>query len=178
MTRLLTVRIARDEDVVSARQRARQVAEALKFDGQQQTRVATAVSEIARNVARYAGSGTVEFALDVAAQELVITVADHGRGIPHLESVQDGTYRSDTGMGLGIVGARRMMDAFDIKTSSSGTTVVLTKRLPARSKTPTRGDVARITDRIAATPSASMADEVQQQNHELLAALDELRQRQ
>jgi signal transduction histidine kinase len=178
VTRLLTVKIGRDEDVVSARQRARQVAEALKFDGQQQTRVATAVSEIARNVARYAGTGTVEFALDVPAQELIITVTDHGRGIPHLESVLDGTYRSATGMGLGIVGARRMMDAFDIKTSNSGTTVVLSKRLPARGKVPTRGDVARITDRLAATPSMSMADEVQQQNHELLAALDELRQRQ
>ena len=178
MTRLLTVRIGRDEDVVSARQRARQVAEALKFDGQQQTRIATAVSEIARNVARYAGSGTVEFALDVAMQELIITIADRGRGIPHLDSVLDGTYRSETGMGLGIVGARRMVDAFDITTSNNGTTVVLTKRLPARGKVPTRGDLARITDRIAATPSPSMADEVQQQSHELMAALEELRLRQ
>ena len=178
MTRLLTVKIARDEDVVSARQRARQVAEALKFDGQQQTRIATAVSEIARNVARYAGSGTVEFALDVGRQELVITIADHGRGIPHLESVLDGTYRSETGMGLGIVGARRMMDAFDIRTATSGTTVVLTKQLPGRGRVPTGSDMARITDRIASTPSVSIADEVQQQNHELLAALEELRQRQ
>ena len=178
MTKLLTVKIARDEDVVSARQRARQVAEALKFDAQQQTRVATAVSEIARNVARYAGSGTVEFALDVATQELIITVVDHGRGIPHLESVLDGTYRSETGMGLGIVGARRMMDTFDIKTSPSGTNVVLTKRLPPRGRVPSRSDVTRITDQIASSPSASMADEVQQQNHELLAALEELRQRQ
>jgi signal transduction histidine kinase len=174
MTKLLTVKIGRDEDVVSARQRARQVAEALKFDGQQQTRIATAVSEIARNVARYAGGGTVEFALDVAAQKLIITIADSGRGIPHLESVLDGTYRSETGMGLGIVGARRMMDAFDIRTSNSGTTVVLTKQLPARGREPTRSDVARITDGIASTPSASITDEVQQQNHELLAALDEL----
>jgi len=178
MTKLLTVKIARDEDVVSARQRARQLAEALNFDAQQQTRVATAVSEIARNVARYAGSGTVEFALDVAAQELIITIVDRGRGIPHLDSVLEGTYRSETGMGLGIVGARRMMDAFDIQTTTSGTTVVLTKRLPGRTKVPTRSDVTRITELIAATPSGSLTDEVQQQNHELLAALDELRQRQ
>ena len=178
MTKLLTVKIARDEDVVSARQRARQLAEALNFDAQQQTRVATAVSEIARNVARYAGRGSVEFALDVAAQELIITIADRGNGIPHLESVLEGTYRSETGMGLGIVGARRMMDAFDIRTSNTGTTVVLTKRLPARAKAPTRSDVARLTERIAASPSVSLTDEMQQQNHELLAALDELRQRQ
>ena len=53
MTRLLTVQITRDEDVVLARQRARQVADALGFDSQDQTRIATAVSELARNVARY-----------------------------------------------------------------------------------------------------------------------------
>jgi signal transduction histidine kinase/CheY-like chemotaxis protein len=178
MTRLLTVKIARDEDVVSARQRARQIAEALKFDAQQQTRVATAVSEVARNVARYAGSGAVEFALDVDAQELVITASDRGKGIPHIDAVLNGTYRSETGMGLGIVGARRMMDALDIRTSKTGTTVILRKRLPARSAAPTKSDVARITERIASTPSVSIADEMQQQNHELLAALEELRQRQ
>jgi anti-sigma regulatory factor (Ser/Thr protein kinase) len=119
MTRLLTVRIARDEDVVVARQRARQVADALGFDPQQQTRVATAVSEIARNVARYAGTGTVEFALDLEADQLVITTADRGRGIADIDAVLGGRYRSATGMGLGIIGARRMMDGFDIRTSAA-----------------------------------------------------------
>jgi signal transduction histidine kinase/CheY-like chemotaxis protein len=81
-------------------------------------------------------------------------------------------------MGLGIIGARRMMDGFDIRTSAgAGTTVVLRKRLPRRGHTPSR-DAARIADTLAQTPRSSIADEVQQQNHELLAALDELRQRQ
>jgi signal transduction histidine kinase/ActR/RegA family two-component response regulator len=175
----MTVRISRDEDVVAARQRARQVADALMFDAQQQTRIATAVSEIARNVAQYAGSGSVEFALDLDEPALVITVVDSGRGIPHLSSVLDGTYRSQTGMGLGIVGARRMMDGFDIRTSShDGTTIVMRKHVPKRGRTPTRSDVGRITQLLAATPSHSVAEEVQQQNHELLSALEELRQRQ
>jgi signal transduction histidine kinase/CheY-like chemotaxis protein len=174
----MTVKIGRDEDVVAARQRARQVAEALTFDGQQQTRIATGVSEIARNVARYAGTGQVEFALDLDEQELVIRVVDRGHGIPHLASVLDGTYRSETGMGLGIVGAKRMMDRFDIQTTGSGTTVVMRKRLPRRGHMPTRGDVGRITQLLAATPALSATDEVQQQNHELLGALEELRQRQ
>ena len=178
MTKLMTVKIARDEDVVAARQRARQVADALTFDGQQQTRIATAVSEIARNVARYAGGGQVEFGLDVEEQELVITTVDSGRGIPHLSSVLAGTYRSETGMGLGIVGAQRMMDGFDVRTASNGTTVVMRKRLPKRGRAATRGDVGRITQLLAAAPAASATAEVQQQNHELLAALEELRQRQ
>ena len=179
MTRLLTVKIARDEDVVVARQRARQVADALGFDAQQQTRVATAVSEIARNVARYAGTGTVEFALDLDAGQLVIATADRGRGIADIDAVLEGRYRSETGMGLGIIGARRMMDAFDIRTSAAeGTTVVLRKGLPHRGRTPSSRDAARIAETLAHAPRSSLADEVQQQNHELLAALEELRQRQ
>jgi len=180
MTRLLTVRIARDEDVVAARQRARQVAEALHFDSQDQTRIATAVSELARNVARYAGSGSVEFALDIDHQALVITVFDSGPGIPHLESVLDGSYRSQTGMGLGITGARRIMDDFQIQSvPTQGTTIRMHKRIPRRRPgAAMRQDIARITERLATETPRSVMDEVQQQNHELMAALQELRERQ
>jgi signal transduction histidine kinase len=179
VTRLLTVRINRDEDVVVARQRARQIADALAFDGQDQTRISTVVSEMARNVARYAASGAVEFAIDVEDEALVITVSDEGPGIPHLHSVLEGRYRSDTGMGLGILGARRMMDAFDIEsTPGRGTIVRLRKMLPRRRGTPTRTDIKTLTDRLATEQPRSAVDEIQQQNHELLAALDELRQRQ
>ena len=137
MTRLLTVRIGRDEDVVSARQRARQVAEALKFDGQQQTRIATAVSEIARNVARYAGSGTVEFALDVAAQELIITIADRGPGIdPSLRERLFTPFESAKpgGLGLGLAIARDIAREFggDLwlhSSSHQGATFLLTLRI-------------------------------------------------
>jgi signal transduction histidine kinase/CheY-like chemotaxis protein len=179
VTRLLTVQIRRDEDVVLARQRARQVADALGFDGQDQTRIATAVSELARNVARYAGGGSVEFAIDVAEQVLAITVSDRGPGIPHLDSVLEGTYRSDTGMGIGIVGARRMMDAFDIEsTPERGTVARMRKRIPKR-RGATRQDVGRIAEVLAQqAPTTSLIDAVQEQNHELMSALNELRLRQ
>ena len=180
MTRLLTVQISRDEDVVLARQRARQVADALGFEGQDQTRVATAVSELARNVARYAKRGSVEFALDVAAQALAVTVRDSGPGIPHLASVLDGTYRSETGMGVGIVGARRIMDDFEIESKpGQGTVARMRKFIPRRRDMIARQDVTRIAEALTRqTPSRSVIDEVQEQNHELLNALQELRQRQ
>jgi signal transduction histidine kinase/CheY-like chemotaxis protein len=178
VTKLLTVRISGDEDVVVARQRARQIGEALGLDLQHQTRVATAVSEIARNVARYAGRGEVEFALDLEAGELVVRVIDRGTGIPHLDAVLDGSYRSTTGMGLGIVGARRIVDGFAITSvPGSGTTVVLRKRLPRRQALAV-GELRRMADRLALEPPRPAVDEMQQQNHELLAALEELRQRQ
>ena len=180
MTRLLTVHITRDEDVVLARQRARQVADALGFDAQDQTRIATAVSELARNVARYVGRGAVEFALDLESQALVVTVSDSGPGIPHLESVLDGTYHSETGMGIGITGARRIMDEFEIQSApGKGTVARVRKNVPRRREVRARQDVARIVDALARqTPSSSIIEAVQEQNHELLGALEELRLRQ
>jgi signal transduction histidine kinase/CheY-like chemotaxis protein len=177
MTRLLTVQIAREEDVVTARQRARQVADALGFDTHDQTRVATAVSEIARNAFRYATGGRVEFALDTAQGVLAVTVTDSGGGIPHLKSVMSGSYESATGMGLGIIGSRRVMDDFEVNATATGTTVRMAKRLPRRAALG-KADVARIAERLAAVAPRSMTDEMLQQNHELLAALEELRLRQ
>ena len=110
--------MTRDEDVVAARQRARQVAELLGVERQGQTKLATAVSEMARNAVRYAGAGSVEFAIDLEAGMLTVTIADQGPGIPHLQSVLDGTYTSKTGMGLGIVGTRRLVDTFAIESTA------------------------------------------------------------
>src|SRR4029078_11891782 len=94
-------------------------------------RVATAVSEIVRNAFRYAGGGEVEFSVegDRVPQLLSVHFRDLGNGIPHLQSVLEGSYRSATGMGLGIVGARRLMDHFAIVPTPSGTTVKLQKLL-------------------------------------------------
>ena len=113
---ILTAAIEHESDVVAVRQRARRLAELLGFEAQDQTRIATAVSEIARNAFGYAGGGRVEFALDGAAhpQVLVIRVVDSGPGIGDLDAILGGRYRSATGMGLGIVGARRLMDRFEI----------------------------------------------------------------
>ena len=177
MTRLLTVQIAREEDVVTARQRARQVADSLGFDTHDQTRVATAVSEIARNAFRYATGGRVEFALDTTERLLAITVTDSGGGIPHLKTVMNGTYESDTGMGVGIIGSRRVMDDFAIESTPKGTTVRMAKRLPRKASLH-KADIARIAARLASASPRSMTDEMLQQNHELLAALEELRLRQ
>src|SRR6188768_2727349 len=108
---LLSVAVTREHDVVLARQRARQVADALGFDATEQTRISTAVSEIARNAYAYAGGGRVLFSIEgkQPPQVLTIAVIDRGKGIARLDEVLAGSYRSETGMGLGIVGARRLM---------------------------------------------------------------------
>ncbi len=117
---ILSVSVLLESDVVAARQRARQIASHLGFDIHQQTKIATAVSEIARNAFNYGNGGRVEFSVEGASlpQSLVIRVIDSGRGIANLPSVLEGSYRSQTGMGLGIVGARRLMDSFEVEFST------------------------------------------------------------
>src|ERR1700749_4764481 len=101
---LLTMAVRHEQDVVTARQRAREIARLMGFDSQDQTRIATAVSEIVRNAFRYASGGKAEFMLEGAStpQLLVIRVRDTGPGIPDLAHVMSGNYRSATGMGVGI----------------------------------------------------------------------------
>src|SRR5436853_5671692 len=110
--RILSVNIRSEHDTVAARQRARQIARQLGFDQQDQTRISTAVSEIARNAFNYAGGGRVEYRIEgrTAPQLFLVKVIDDGLGITDLTSILDGTYESQTGMGLGIIGARRLMD--------------------------------------------------------------------
>jgi signal transduction histidine kinase/CheY-like chemotaxis protein len=177
---LLSLNLHHDQDVVTARQRAAQIAALLGFDTSEQTRIATAVSEIVRNAFRYAGGGTVQFAVDVAArpQRLVVIVQDHGPGIPRLDDVLGGRYRSSTGMGMGIVGARRLMDRFSIESSTAGTHVSLEKYLPARAPMAAAERLEEIEEAVRQRRPQGLVEEIQQQNQELLRALDELQRKQ
>jgi signal transduction histidine kinase len=168
-------------DLVAARRRARQVAVLLGFDEQDQTRIATVASEIARNALRYAGGGRIEFGIDQqsGAQALTMTVSDRGPGIENLDRILAGRYQSKTGMGIGIVGARRLMDDLQISTTPGlGTTVVMRKMLPASAPLLTNDSSRRLVDRLSKERAESPIEEIQQQNTELLHALGELNARQ
>ena len=177
---VLSVAIKHEHDVVNARQRARQLAQALGFDAQDQTRIATAVSEIARNAFAYAGGGTVEFLVEgkTSPQLFVVRVTDTGHGIDDVQRILDGAYQSKTGLGLGIVGAKRLMDQFEIQSSRQGTVVLLKKILPRTAPLVTPARTGRLaTDLIRQEPRTPL-EEIQQQNQELLRTLEELRARQ
>ena len=100
-TPILRLPLRFEHDVVLARQRARQAAELLGFDGQDATRIATAVSEIARNAFAYASGAAVDYRLETEGLEqlLVVEVTDRGPGIPDVQRVLDGSYRSASGSG-------------------------------------------------------------------------------
>jgi signal transduction histidine kinase/DNA-binding response OmpR family regulator len=176
--KLLTVEIRRERDVVLARQRARQIAQGLGFGTSEATRLATAVSEIARNAWKYAGGGTAEFALESAdPPAVVVTVSDDGKGIADLDDVLEGGYVSRTGMGVGIVGSRRLVDRFEVETGARGTTVAMAKALPAGSRRIEAEDVARLSAELARTRANDPMEELTAQNQELLRALEDLRAR-
>src|SRR5438045_46501 len=110
---LLTVELQHERDVVLARQRARQLAAELGLECQDQTRFATAVSEIARNAHQYARGGRVEFRVEPEPPAMLVArVIDSGPGIARLDDILDGRYVSSTGLGLGVIGARRLADHF------------------------------------------------------------------
>jgi signal transduction histidine kinase/DNA-binding response OmpR family regulator len=176
---ILRMEISLEHDVVLARQRARQIAGLLAFDAQDQTRIATAVSEIARNAFQYAGGGKVEFAIEKhPSASLSICIEDQGPGIPerHLAAILRGEYQSPSGMGVGITGVRRLMDVFQIDSSTSnGCTVKLGKYLPKNSSALTAQDLSNLGQQLILRTPQSPLDEVRQQNQELLRTLDEVR---
>ena len=179
-TQLLTSEIRTESDVVLVRQRARQIAALLEFDTHEQTRISTAVSEIARNAFLYAQGGRAQFSIEGAAPEhFIIRISDRGQGIPNLPAILAGNYKSETGMGLGLVGARKLMDTFRADTvPSHGTTVELGKALPPQAPKVTPQLVSRIGTELAKFAPTSLMEELRQQNIELLRALDEIRSRQ
>ncbi len=173
---LLALSLRHDEDVVAGRRSAAQVAALLNFDVPDQTRIATAVSEIVRNAFRYGVAGTVQFELDLDGrpQQLRVRVEDRGPGIPHLQDVLGGRFESETGMGMGITGARRLMNHFAIESSPEGTRVLLARSVPARAPVLTRARAGEIASALRQRKPRGLVEEVQQQNEELLIALNDL----
>ncbi len=175
---LLTMEVRYEQDVVTARQRARQIAEGLGFEAQDQTRIATAVSEIARNAYGYGGGGKAEFLWDASTLSLLIRISDRGPGISNLASILNGAYRSQTGMGLGILGARRLADRFAIEAApGAGTVVQIAKKLPQKLSDGFTPDLAHIAKLLTQQAPENAFQEVQRQNQELLRALETLQAR-
>jgi signal transduction histidine kinase len=178
--RILKMAVSSEVDVVGARQRAREIAVLCGFHQQDQARIATSVSELARNTFSYAGGGHVTFSVEQeeAGQVLQVRIDDRGPGIANLDEILAGRYTSRTGMGLGLIGARRLMDRCDIATSPYGTQIVLGKRFAPDAPALSPAMIGKIGARLAALAPDAMLAEVQQQNKELLGTLAELKVRQ
>ena len=116
MLPLEQVAVSRGGDIVVARSATRQIASQIGFGVADQTRLATAVSELARNALQYGGGGVCEIRDESTEQELRIQVIveDHGQGIADVELAMRDGYSSGGGLGAGLPGTKRLMDDFSI----------------------------------------------------------------
>lgn len=173
------VLLTQESDIVIARQRARQIGELLGLNTRNQSRLATAVSEVARNAVQYGRGGRIDFAinLDASPQVLWVDIVDRGPGIANLQDILDGLYQSSTGMGIGLSGTRRLMDYFEAHSEpGAGTHVRVGKSLPPE-RSVTSAEVARIRAKILELGPITTVDELARQSKELAYALDALRAR-
>jgi serine/threonine-protein kinase RsbT len=125
------LRIASSADVVAARQQARALASRVGFSHSNLTVIATAVSEVVRNIVEYAKEGEVTITLinrGAYRKGVEIVASDQGPGIPEVSIVMRDGYSTRKGLGIGLPGARRLMDDFEIVSEiGKGTTVTMRK---------------------------------------------------
>lgn len=128
--RTARLRIADDADIVQARHTGRSLAQRVGCTPTEQTEVATAISELARNLVSHANGG--EMVMEVVVLDdrhgVQIVASDDGPGIADLERAMEDGFSTDGGLGLGLPGTRRLMDEFDIDSAPGrGTTVTIRK---------------------------------------------------
>ncbi len=118
------LQISAEADIGKARAEARRICDAAGASPFTMQKVATIVSELARNMVLYANGGQVEIVpLNSGSKRILVRAVDRGPGIPNLEEVLSGRYRSKTGLGRGLLGTKRLADRFEIASSISGTQV-------------------------------------------------------
>ncbi len=130
----IVVDIADPADIIAARQAGHQLAQDLGFSLTDGTMIATAISEVARNITSYAEHGSIR--ITVADRQgrkaLVVCAQDDGPGIADIERALEDGFSTGDGLGLGLSGARRLMDDLILQSSPSGTVVEMWKWIPPR----------------------------------------------
>ena len=126
----LVIPIKADVDVVTARQRARVLVSGLRFSTSELTLIATAISEVARNIVTYAGRGEIVLRIVQRGprQGLLVIARDQGPGIADIARAMEDGYSTSRSLGLGLPGSKRLMDEFELASElGKGTEVTMTK---------------------------------------------------
>ena len=126
----ICIQIKSERDIVAARQEGRKLAAQLGFSGVDLTLIATAISEMARNIAVYAGEGEIvlDAIQDGSKQGILVVARDEGPGIPDVERAMQDGFSTGQSLGLGLPGARRLMDELEVASQAGkGTSVTMKK---------------------------------------------------
>jgi len=175
--------VRREADLVKVRDRVRRLAREMGFDSTTQIKITTAVSELTRNIYEYAKSGAITLALaeqGAATAGLQIEARDYGPGIDQtkLDAIARGSYRSASGMGVGLVGTRRLMDEFEIESApGEGTRVSVIKWLPPVAASTVKERIEALRGYLGPADDESVVEELTLQNRDLVAVLSELEEK-
>lgn len=173
---LLSIELQHERDVVLARQRARQISSLLGFDNQDQTRISTAVSEMARNAYQHSGRSRLEFSVCGEPALLQVRLSHPGSGLLDIRNLLENHAPPSSPGGLGILAARRLMDLCEYEADpDNGATLILGKYLPRTAPSVSQELVTRICADLRGQQKGDPFEEIQQQNQELLRTLEELR---
>ncbi len=171
------IQINHESDSGIIRRRVSTLAELCQLSKQDTSKFTTAISELVRNVIKYGNSGEITFYItEEAPQELVAIVQDHGPGIENLSEILSGNYKSSSGLGLGLRGAKRLCDSFEIETGKEGTKVKIGIVLPVAIEIDPETLVEWLNKMKAETNN--YLDIVKENNQELTAAYKEIKQQQ
>lgn len=121
--------IRTEADIIAARQTGRALAASIGFSRTDQALIATAISELARNILKYAGNGEVRFShkAEMGRDCIEVVAADQGPGIANINDAMRDGFTTSGGLGLGLPGAKRLMDEFHVQTSAAGTRITALK---------------------------------------------------
>ncbi len=172
-----TIIITEEKDILRVRQAVKSASQGMTFKQMECIRIATAASELTRNIYEHAESGKIFFEIEQSGGHtgLVMIFQDKGRGIDNLDDIMRGEYESQAGLGIGLLGAQTLMDDFDIETSATeGTTVTIKKWLP-RTKKVSKKQLDTIKTQVAEVSEESAIQSLKAQNRELIEVLGELR---
>ncbi|MEE1927951.1 anti-sigma regulatory factor [Streptomyces sp. TRM 70351] len=124
------LQVRTEEDLLTVRHAVREATRVIGFGIVDQTRVVTAVSELARNAYIHGGGGVmvIDYPVRTGGRGLRVTIRDEGPGIPDLDAALRDGFTTGAGLGHGLGGARRLMDDFDVRSEPGrGTTVTVTR---------------------------------------------------
>src|SRR4051794_694097 len=181
-TRLGEIYVRREADIVKVRDRVRRTARELGFDTTTQIKITTAVSEITRNIYEYAQTGAITVALAERGSDvgLQITARDNGPGIDEqrLKAILKGSYTSDSGLGVGLSGTRKLMDEFHMETAvGEGTRVTFVKWLPRAIAGAAKDRIEQVKAAVGSDVDDSAIEELQQQNRDMATVLADLEEK-
>lgn len=168
------IQVKSERDIVTVRQAVKGLGASMGFEFLDSVRIATAASELTRNVLEHAGGGKIQFEV-LDGRGLKMTFADKGKGIDDMDAVLSDDYVSEVGMGIGLKGARSLMDDFEIVSRPGhGTTVTVVKWLePGKQLTTSR--LKEIRKGLAVVSEESAIEQLKEQNRELAEVLNQLR---